>query len=203
VELRNLINKTKKVVGVWLVFCLVVAGFVGLTASRQAPHFEAGGIVFVGRTAEKATSNFFTYDGFYAQQTAERYTDSVLGIIKSDPLIQAALNKLDLPSQFDAVANLRRNLLVQKVGPQVLSVKVTAPTSSEASNVWQALAEETSVRVASLNETGDTSLFVKPLSVPIVETIYPKSLIFGLATFFGLLVIGILFKAVLIYLRDE
>ena len=193
----------KKFVGVWFIVCLGVAGFAGFLVSRQAPRFEAGGIVFVGRTAEKATSNFFTYDGFYAQQTAERYTDSVLGIIKSDPLIQSALLKLNLPSQFSEVTALRRNLLVQKVGPQVLSVRVTANDSSKAGNIWQALAEETSARVANLNETGDTSLFVKPLSTPIVQTVSPKPFIFGVVSFFGLLVLGVTFKAALIYLRDE
>lgn len=202
-ELRILINKMKKFISVWLVICLGVSGVVGLIVGRQAPHFEAGGIVFVGRTAEKTASNFFTYDGYYAEQTAEGYTDSVLGIVKSDPILQASLSQLDLPSQFASVVNLRRNLLVQKVGPQVLSVTVTASGPTLASNLWQALTNETATQVSNLNQTGDPGLFVKPLSTPIVQTIYPKLVVFGGAVFLGLLVLGILFKAALIYLRDE
>jgi hypothetical protein len=82
-ELRDLMRVFKKRV-LWifsgLILGLLTSIFFSMRVSKL--HFEASALLFVTRTAQAPLVDFYTYDGFHAQQTAYHYADTVIGLAR-------------------------------------------------------------------------------------------------------------------------
>jgi len=120
VELKEVIqrlNKYRKIIAVLGVVGVLVAG--GYLYLRPKPIYEATTLLFVTRTAQEPSKDYYTYDGFHAQQAAFHYTDTLVGLArelgadivqrKSEQLVEVGLKGKD-------VSEAKRDELLVKIG---------------------------------------------------------------------------------------
>jgi capsular polysaccharide biosynthesis protein len=194
-----------KSIKLWLLLSVVVTLAV-LGLSFFLPHsYKASGLLIVNRQAENSgAANYFTYEGYYAEQTAQHYTDSIIGAIKSLSLQQLALKQAGLPSDSLAVKKFGSKVTVQKSGPQLITIFVSGDSPAIIKTLWQALSSQTVAAVAELSKTGDAKVTLQALNPePLVEDTSPTPWLLGLATFLGMVAWGVLVIGTWCYLRGE
>lgn len=79
--------------------------------------------IYVDRKAENKNPDYFTYEGIYSQQTAERFTDTIKGLLTSDNLIGETLENSGIQNTKENRKLFSKNLTIKKTGPQVLTVR--------------------------------------------------------------------------------
>ncbi|MCX6783923.1 MAG: hypothetical protein NT141_02545 [candidate division WWE3 bacterium] len=204
VELRDLFLKLKPLLIKLFLGALVVGTVAGWVVTFLPSTFKASGLLFVTREADAVSPNFFTYEGYYAEQTAQQYTDSVVAILKSLPLKEAALKSIGAAATSIDVKRFNNNTLIQKSGPQIISVTVTAKTSEAASEEWQAVTKLATSQVSEINQSGDSKISVKILEkTPLLETVKISPILLGTGVFLGLLFAGLTLLSLRFYLSDK
>ncbi|HAI63063.1 MAG: hypothetical protein UU64_C0016G0011 [candidate division WWE3 bacterium GW2011_GWF2_41_45] len=122
-ELKEILKILKKKRSEIVIFTLC-GGLLGLAASFIPGKFKAEASYFVGRTADKPSSEFFTYEGYYAQQTAQSYTNTAVALLESQDLKRSVLGELEIPVTDTNLRKLSRSYRVSKNGPQVITLTV-------------------------------------------------------------------------------
>ncbi len=170
---------------------LIYAGMgaaVGLAIYYLIPHKHfASGSLHIAHTVESGGGRYFTYEGYYGQQTSQMYTATVLGILESTDLRAKTLKSLSKGINEITLRRLKKMVRVKKAAPGVITVSVKADTSQEAQRIWKVYIEEGIVATQLLNIEGDPNLQVSPMSTaPVVEKQYRSPYVDG----FGGLVLG-------------
>ncbi len=132
--------------------------------SQLPPSYKASATIFVRRDAEAGSSSFFSYDGYYSIQTAEKYTDTVFGLLKSIDIRKLALERVDIPQTTKELGRLEKSVLVKRVGPQAVSLTVSSKNRQYAGSVFKSMVESLITRSQEINKLGD-----KRLSITLVE----------------------------------
>lgn len=191
-----------KLIGWWVLGLLIVTGASLIVVNKLPGSYKASGLFFVTREPDSATKNYFTYEGYYAGQTAERFTDSALGLIKSLSFKQLALVRSGFPSDAAAVKKLSNSTVSQKVGPQILAVSVVSENPEKSKALWQALAAQAVTAVADLNKAGDMQVSLQVLSsTPLIEDVSLKPILIVIASLLGYLALSLCGWGVARYLR--
>lgn len=81
--------------------------------------------LYIDRQAETENTTYFTYEGLYSQQTAERFTDTVKGLLTSENIVGETLESADIENNKQNRKKFIKELSIKKTGPQILSVKLT------------------------------------------------------------------------------
>lgn len=89
-------------------------------------QFEATGHLFVGReTAVTGVPHeYFDYEGYYAQQTAQNYTPTVIAFLESDNVLNLAMAKVGISLSEATLRQAKRSLYLRQTGPQLIAVRV-------------------------------------------------------------------------------
>lgn len=130
---------------------LAVVGLVaGVGYSLAQPKvWEASTTLYVHRTAPTTLSNVYDYDGYYAQQAAQQYTDTVVGLLKTKDLASRAAQ---IATDSATPESILEGLRVRKAAPQLVALSVVRPTEEQAKVELIALAQATAERSAALND---------------------------------------------------
>jgi capsular polysaccharide biosynthesis protein len=157
-----------------LVISIFVGALFGGIYYLLPNHFTATGLLYVRRSIDSSMFKYFSYEGFYAQQTAQSYTNTVFALLGSVNIRSAALKKMGIA---DTEANLfRYGMMIKskKVGPQIINLTITGKTSKEAGDLWNAVGETITESVKSSNNLGgDPNLsVVKMGDSPVVRIQY-------------------------------
>jgi len=128
--------------------------------------YKSVGSLYVLRQDENVTRAYFTYEGYYASQTAERYTDTVVGLLKSVDIKREALEKAGIAFDAKALAKLESSLIIKKVAPQVVQISLKGSDTDYVDVVWEALAQSVIESSEVLNSKGDSSLAISFVSDP-------------------------------------
>lgn len=191
----------------WLLAAAVVGIALGLTYSYiQKDAYKATMSLFVQRQPDASTSStqYYTYDGFYAQQTAAAYTDNALKLLTSEEIISRAAKEAGLPSDAKSVAALRGTIATKKDAPQLIQLAVVMPNKDDAAAFTQGLATSLKARTTELNQEGDTRLAVDPVNPqPFVILVRPLWWLYGLAAGFFLLLVTLVVTAAWDYTRHH
>ena len=141
-----------------------------LVSLQFPPRYEAVLTLYVKRDAEPPSAEFYTYDGYYSQQAAERYTDTVVGLLERRGLLKEVLSSLGLPADQKSVRRVRRSVKVERVAPQLVEIRVKRKLGEEARDITNSLAADVISQVRGLNKAGDEALSVELLdNEPVVE----------------------------------
>lgn len=160
--------------------------------------YKASVTMYVQRIPEK-TSNVYTYDGYYAGQAAENYTDTVKGLVGTLDIIQRAAEISSLSTAADNLKVLAKHISVLKSAPQLVEVIVTLNNKEQARSFSLSLAQAASERAGLLNQDGDKYLNINIVNPnPIVEAVRFDPVIFALA---GLL-FGFIFSLTVVSFRN-
>lgn len=117
-------------------------------------------------------------------QTAEKYADTVIGLLKSSDIQKQALDALPIPATTANLTALDKSLVVRRTGPQLVFVSVTGKSSDYTVSMWKALSSAVIERAASLNQNGDSKLFIEVVEKePVVTEVAKKPWVYGLGGF--------------------
>ena len=193
---------TKIIKGGWLLIVILAVGFGGLcflVSSKLPPTYTASLTLYVKRQATEAREDYYTFDGYYSQQAAEKFTETVVGFLKSKDILLASAKLADLPTDQESLEQLESSIKIKQTAPQLVSLEVKKEEAAAAKTSCTAVAQATTERINLLNQTGDKAISVDLLNPePLVEKNEPKVILNSLV---GVLT-GILLASLYIFLKD-
>lgn len=169
-----------------LVFLVaLIAGISAFLLVGYLPNsFEASTSFFVSREAQPLSNNFYSYDGYYLEQAAERFAETVAALLKSQELVRAAASESRLPASPLAIEQLTTGLRVKRLGPQLLKVSFSSGRRETALSFTKNLSAAAKDFVIKINEKGDPYLSLQVLEEnPFVVERRFSPLISALASF--------------------
>lgn len=198
-ELQEYIKIIRKSLA-YIVVLVVALGGLGFLVSKNLPTtYTASLTVYVKRQATEPSIDYYTFDGYYSQQAAEKFTETVVGFLKSKDILLASAKLADLPTDQESLEQLESSIKIKQVAPQLVNLEVIKGDAEAAKKFCTALAQATTERINLLNQTGDKSISVDLLNTePLVEKNEPKVL---LNTVVGSLV-GLLLALLYVFLKS-
>jgi capsular polysaccharide biosynthesis protein len=176
-ELKRLfkaIAKNKKTVLRYGLLGLVV----GIIAYAWPAKYLTTGSFYVKRGVD-ASNEFFTYEGYYAQQAALAYTNTVIALFESVDIHSSALANTGVPVNEKTLHQTGRNTKVKKSGPQIVTLTVTGNRESDSKILWESLAQETTQAISRINSNGDYRLGLSAVSAePVTKKQYKSPLVY-------------------------
>lgn len=192
--LTTLQKHTKAILGVAAL--LTVA--VGVVSAYWPTRYRSELTVYVQRVPEDPPAGDYTYDGFYAQQAAEAYTDTVEGFLQSRDILRQALAASSLKTDPAMVRAVEKQLEVEKVAPQLINVALTMETQTKATTLIKEIAAATKERTKTLNQQENEAMVIGLVNPnPLESTVKPWLELNVLVGFLGGLMLatgGVLFK---------
>lgn len=179
-----------------------ITGILALLISlRLQPTYHAVLSVYVQKIPEQPAGGDFTFDGFYAQQAAESYTDTVVGLFESPAIYVRALQIADRDSEASAVEQVKQQTRIQKVAPRLIDLEVRSYEREEARILAQSLFKAVSNRLDELTLEDSANLNMKINAVndePLISLAQPRVI---LNTVVGVLV-GIFIATTALLLKE-
>ena len=186
VDLKDFIKALQKNLKVSAIFSLILSSAVFVLSSQLPSKFKASASIYIKRQVETESKNFFTYEGYYGAQTAEKYADTVVGLLKSVDIRKQALERLNITPTPQELTRLERSTIVKRTGPQLVLLSVNAPSRKYAQDTWLSLAESVIGRSRALNEGGDNKLSIDLVEpTPVISEVRPIPVLYALAAFIG------------------
>ena len=153
---------------------ILVSTFVGILIGGVLGYFSekysAVGSFYVGRKIDSNLARFFTYEGYYGQQTALSYTKTAIGLIKSPDVKKQTLEKLNIEVTDTTLREFGSLINTKKAGPQLITVTVRGSTEEKAGKMWILLADSFLETAESLNLQTDPNLtIIKVSPLPIIK----------------------------------
>ncbi len=177
-ELREYVKIIKRSLPLLVILAAGFGGLAFFASSKMPTTYTASLTLYVKRQATEASADYYTFDGFYSQQAAEKFTETVVGFLKSKDILLASAKLADLPLDQESLKQLESSITIKQVAPQLVSLKVKKEEPNAAKTSCTALAQATTERINLLNQTGDKSISVDLLnSEPLVEKNEPKVLL--------------------------
>lgn len=158
-EIIKLLLKHK----IYLLSCGVLGLAFSLGIYLLPPKYVSSGTLLVTHAVEPSAGkklDFFSYEGYYAQQTALSYTGTVVAMLDSVDIRYKALSKIGVAKSDENLKKYSKFIKVTKVGPQVVSLKVKTPAADVSRQLWLALTSELISTSETLNSSGDPDLKV-------------------------------------------
>lgn len=152
----------------------VIVGIILGAAIYYLPHkYSATGSFFVTRSTEPNTSEFFTYEGYYGQQTALSYTNTVIALLGSPDIRKTALSNLGIPVNEKTLRTFGRNIQTKKAGPQLITMTIRNENPEQALNLWNETSKVLILTAADINQNGDPNLHISTLlDKPVIKEPY-------------------------------
>jgi capsular polysaccharide biosynthesis protein len=155
--------------------------FAGAVFFMLPTNFHATGSFYVDRATEDNAGAYFSYEGYYSQQTALSYTNTIAALLDSLDIKSKVLVALNISPTENNLRSLGRNVQIKKSGPQLIVIDVKSTSMDRATKVWQAYAQVLAKVNTQMNLGGDSHLSVYSISAePVVKPEF-KSLPLDLA----------------------
>ncbi len=169
-EILKLIKPKKLLV----IAFIVVFGGLGAAANYYFPHtYYATGSIFVKRTIYPYSNDHFTYEGYYGQQAALAYTNSVISIIESEDIRAQTLKKIGKDVNERNLRKYAKRIKTRKIGPQVVEVITKEKSEDKALELWNAVVDNSTQNLTRLGNTTDPFVgMVKISETPVLKTGY-------------------------------
>ena len=149
VTILEILNFIKRYFLFLFTTAVVFAAVGAVLAIKIPPSFEASQTLFVKRQASAESKQFYTYDGYYSAQAAERFADSVFGALKSKEVVRYAI--LRVAPQMAGRPELSsevKSIKVVRLSPQLISFSY----SNKSRELSEKLIKDLSVSVSSIAE---------------------------------------------------
>ena len=164
-ELLRIINKHRRAIYIYVTLGVMMGVLIFFLPSKYVST-----VSFYIKRAADANTSFFTYEGYYGQQTALSYTNTVVGLLESVDIQSKALNKLNIQVNEVSLRRYAKHIKAKKSGPQLVALTVKGNTFSESKKLWEAVADELITVNQQLNVNGDDKLNVSKISAqPVVK----------------------------------
>jgi capsular polysaccharide biosynthesis protein len=190
-EISKKLAKYKRVI-----LLSVLAGLlIGIAYNFFPQKYSAQGSLYIKRTVENNPNTYFTYEGYYSQQVAIAYTNTIVALAESTDIRSKALTSLKIPVTEKNLRYYARSISVKKAGSQIITITVKGNDQESADKLWNSYANVLINTSDEINKNGDPNLSVSKISEqPVVKEPYRSIWVFGLAgaVLFGIVAIFIL-----------
>lgn len=176
-ELREFLFLLRKNLPTIVLIALITGALALAMALRLQPTYHATLSVYVQKVPEQPTGGDFTFDGFYAQQAAESYTDTVIGLFESHAIYVRALQITGEEPDFSAVKRMERQTNIQKVAPRLINLEIRSYEEDEARTLAKSLFMAVSGRLDELTSTDNADLNMRISAVsedPLMSLSQPR-----------------------------
>lgn len=154
-EIKDLINILKQNVKLILISILLMGITGALAYYFLPPRYYATGSLFVRRSIYPYSEGHFTYEGYYGQQAAMSYTNSVIGLIESDDILSQSLSVLGIQVNQKNLRNYSKRIKTRKTGPQLIELIVKGESFEQAEELWQTMADSTINSLNNISRAND------------------------------------------------
>lgn len=164
-EIKDLLNyyaKFKKVIALFVLF----GGLLGASFYFLPKKYVATGSLYITRGVEESSESFFNYEGYYGQQAALSYTNTVAALAESLDIREKTLEKLGIPASEEMLRKYDRRIKVTKSGPQLVTISVKETQFNDAEKLWSTLTDTLIEESGRINQEGDYKLNIAKVSVP-------------------------------------
>jgi capsular polysaccharide biosynthesis protein len=201
-ELKDIVrfinNNIKIILGSGFLLALL-----GMAAYFLIPdRYYSEGSFYIHREVEVGVEGHFTYEGYYGQQTAMAYTNTVIALFDNINIKQMVLRELDIAATERNLRELDRKLRTKKPAPQLIVLTIKANSPDEAEKVWRSFSNNTINTAQILNASGDPLLQITQLEGPVTKTGYKNILVNIFGGFAVGLLAGIFVSAVVSYKKE-
>jgi capsular polysaccharide biosynthesis protein len=179
-EIKEIVKKLAKF-KVQIVISIILGALLGVATYFLPPKYISSGSFYIKRSIS-GEKNYFTYEGYYGQQTALSYTNSVTALAESLDIKRLVLDKLNIDVNEESLRKLSRMIKIKKTGPQIILITVKADSYTTSENIWNKLSESLLTTTYEINKDGDPNLMVEKVSErPVVKEGYRSIILFGFA----------------------
>lgn len=169
----------------------ILVGVLTTAISFLLPiKYKTFNTLYIDRLSEKSNDQYFTYEGMYSQQTAEKFTDTVKGLLTSSNLIGTVLEKNGIENNTQNRKFFQKSLVIKKTGPQVLYIEI----KGKYNELLNPLISELSQYIGTINGETDKKIIIKTVTqTGIQEEIANYPTLNGLITFSAVFFFGFIY----------
>jgi capsular polysaccharide biosynthesis protein len=162
-ELKEIVKNLKKHNKI-LFLSAVVGILCGYLVYLAPKPYYATGSFYIKRAVDSTKFKYFTYEGYYAQQTGLSYTNNVLALLESLDIRKEAMENLNLPTDTINLRKYSSMIRVKKSGPQIITLTVKGKTPTQAEGLWNSIANTAISKNEKININGDPLLSISRVS---------------------------------------
>ena len=202
-ELKQIISKIRKNVR-WLIAFGVVGAGVGILIFYVVPaKYVASGNFYVTSVPEAATTEYFAYDGYYANQAARHYAETVFGMFQSKDILNNSLTNMNFLVTDSLLREKQKLISVKKTAPQLIELRVKGESSVSARALFNEISKTTIETSKTINDqAGDSNLnIVQVRNDPVITLEFSNvvlnialGFLLGMFTFVFLLSVKVYFE---------
>jgi uncharacterized protein involved in exopolysaccharide biosynthesis len=201
-EIKELISAYTKEKNL-LVGLLMVGLIISLIAYLLPTKYISTGSLIVTRNTQ-GSDDYFTYEGYYAQQTARFYTDAAESLLESEDVRKKALEKIGIEPDKFSLRKLKKDIRTKRDNNQVLILETKDYEENMAATKWHAVAESLIELSISANKENDPDLnIVKISAIPITKQAYKSVWVYLLVGAAGGLLFGLVKVSYSEYLKKS
>lgn len=153
----------------------------GLFAARHPVRVQASLSFAVNRISTVASQEY-QYDGYYAIQAADLFSQTVVSWFSTPPVLRAVYEAAALTADVTSLADLTRHFKVKKVAAQNIVVTITESNRTRAEQLASAVTTTMQSRASALNQTADRkAMFELAGTAPLVVDVRPNTRLWALA----------------------
>lgn len=150
-------------------------------ASGLSASYESLITVYIQKDPEEPESGDFTFDGYYAQQAAEGFTDTVVGFFESPAVALHALELAKETSTSEEVKSFQKRTKIEKVAPQLINVTVKDDNPEKSNVLVDSLLQAVSESASSIGTPSTGKVNVAMVTKePLVHQKNPSSFVYAL-----------------------
>jgi len=159
-ELIKIIKQTKSVV----VVAVVIGVIFGLIYHSVPKKYLASGSLYITRNLDKISEDYFIYEGYYSQQTAKQYVNTVMGMVESTDLMREVLENMQIDVTGKNLRYYRKQVKTKKSGPQLITITTRGTNLKETEKFWDTLTKLSIDKSKEINIAGDPQLRIVQIS---------------------------------------
>jgi capsular polysaccharide biosynthesis protein len=187
-----------------LITLALLGALSGITYSFLPLKYYATGSLYVKRSVNNSQSDsFFTYEGYYSQQVALAYTNTISALAESLEIRSGAMKKLGIPVTEKTLRDYAKLIKVKKAGPQLITVTVKGNSVESAQELWEALSQTIINTSHEINANGDPNLAISQVTTePVVKTSYSNMWVFAAIGSIAGTVLAVIILIIRTYFRE-
>lgn len=184
---------------------VTIGMLLGLLFFYIPKKYYTTGSLYITRKVSTNEASYYSYDGYYSQQVALSYTNTVLATLESKDILSKSLNSMAIDINDKNLRKYKNNIEGKKEGPQMITFTVKGNTKENTEMLWNNLIKETTEKLNLINaDSGDKNISInklveKPVTVQLHYPLY-ICLIFGSLI---MLFINFMFLTFKTYLKEN
>ena len=174
-------------------------GLVAYGVSLRLPlKYQAIATLYVHHTVQDGEGEYFEYEGFYAQRSAQEFTDTILGFLESPDIKQRAGEIVWDKVTEQKQRQLQKAVHAEKTAPQLVQLSVTLDNREEAGKLLSALVQSIKEKARVLTQNDAQTELNLLTAEPLSRTVKPRKLL-NAAVAAG---IGFMLACVFVWLKE-